>query len=194
MSDTVFPFLPGFTWGWTRTPQFENQKQRAKSGKEYRIAYRTYPVWRWEFTFDFLRDDATAELQQIVSLFLKHRGGYESFRLLDPLHSTATSVTFGANGFNTGVSYQLVASYDGFEEPVYDIVTPISVLNGATPTSNFTVDSHTGIVTSTATHANNSVAWTGSFYRRVRFEKDEQEFEQFLDDLWNAKKVALVSA
>lgn len=52
----------------------------------------------------------------------------------------------------------------------------------------------TGLVTFDAAPGSGAaLTWSGEFYRRVRFARDEIEFERFLQDLWNAKKVELVS-
>ena len=38
------------------------------------------------------------------------------------------------------------------------------------------------------------VTWTGHFYWRVRFKQDETEVSQFLQQLWEARSVELITA
>ena len=38
-----------------------------------------------------------------------------------------------------------------------------------------------------------ALTWSGQFYKRVRFERDETEFEEFLQDLHSAKRVELIT-
>lgn len=62
------------------------------------------------------------------------------------------------------------------------------------PASSYTLDPNTALVTYTPAPASGTLLkWAGSHYRRVRFEKSNLEFKEFLRDLWESKSVALLT-
>lgn len=88
------------------------------------------------------------------------------------------------------------AAGDAFE-PVLDLANaqPQIFVDGILKTfgSDYTI-SASGLITFTAAPAAGAaLTWTGSYYWRVRFNDDVTEFNNFLSQLWEAKKVTLVS-
>ena len=65
----------------------------------------------------------------------------------------------------------------------------------AGPSTSAVVGSITGgrITFVSAPAVGAALTWSGQFYKRVRFARDETEFEEFLQDLWSAKKVELIT-
>jgi len=62
------------------------------------------------------------------------------------------------------------------------------------PAAAYTIDPNTAVVTyTTAPAAGTPLLWSGRFYKRVKFEKSNLEFKEFLRDLWEAKSVALLT-
>jgi hypothetical protein len=54
--------------------------------------------------------------------------------------------------------------------------------------------SASGVITFTAAPAAAAVlTWTGSYYWRVRFKQDATEFSQFMQKLWEARTVELIT-
>jgi hypothetical protein len=87
------------------------------------------------------------------------------------------------------------AAGDGFE-PVTDLqYAPAIFVAGVLKVfgSDYTI-SATGLVTFVAAPgAALAITWTGSYYWRVRFDLDQAEFNNFLSQLWEAKKIVFVS-
>lgn len=74
--------------------------------------------------------------------------------------------------------------------PVDYIKTGASIAAAA---PDYTIDS-SGVVTFRfAPWATAALAWSGGFYRRVRFAGDQLDLSKFLADLWEARKVELIS-
>jgi hypothetical protein len=106
------------------------------------------------------------------------------------IHTTSAPVTVNPS------FYPLSA--DAFE-PVFDVnfvpAIPQIFVDGVLKTqgTDYTISS-AGLVTFTvAPAAGAALTWSGSYYWRVRFDLDQTEFNNFLNQLWEAKKVTLVS-
>lgn len=189
----VFPTLAGLKWGRKRSPAFKTEVQQAMSGREYRIPYRDYPLWNWELSYEVLRDDANDELKTLVGFFLRHRGSFASFRFLDPDDFSVTAHVFSASStYTTASRIQLTRPYGNFYEPVTDPQPGWQFFVDGVANTSISIDIN-GIITPTASFTG-VLSWTGSFWHRVRFAEDETEFEQFLEKLWSARRVSLVSA
>lgn len=201
MSQAVFPTLPGLQWSIGRAPGFNNKVQRAVSGKELRAAFMQYPLWTFRLSYEFLcAGNAGTELDTLAGFFLARRGSFDSFLFTDNADCSVTDMSFGAgNGSQT--QFQLTRAYGAggftFTEPVQNVNTLTNVKVAGvtkTPTTDYTVSS-TGMVTFTSAPANGAaLTFTGTYYFRVRFLQDVADFEQFLKDLWQLKKLEFVGA
>lgn len=58
---------------------------------------------------------------------------------------------------------------------------------------DYTIDSQGVVTFRYAPWATAALAWTGAFYRRVRFAVDQLDLTKFMQDLWEARKVELIS-
>jgi uncharacterized protein (TIGR02217 family) len=162
---------------------------------ELRAALMTYPRWRIGLSFEFLRASAGyAELQALAGFFNQRRGAWDSFLWLDPGDSVATAANFGTGDGATKV-FTLSRSFGGFLEPVQDFVgAPSIYVAGVLKASPAEYTVSTGKVTFvTAPAVGAALTWSGQFYKRVRFERDETEFEEFSKDLHSARKVELIT-
>ncbi|HNI47215.1 MAG TPA: DUF2460 domain-containing protein [Zoogloea sp.] len=64
----------------------------------------------------------------------------------------------------------------------------------AAPKHTTTLDTFAGKVTFSGPPAAGAIlSWSGEYLRRVRFERGSQEFREFLQDLWEAKTVSLLT-
>lgn len=194
MSTAVFPTLPGLAWGVRRTPVWKTVSHESVSGMELRAALMTYPRWRIGLSYEFLRAGAYAELQTLAGFFNQRRGSWDSFLWLDPGDNVATGANFGTGDGATKV-FTLSRPFGGFLEPVQDFVAlPAVYVAGVLKASPADYTITAGKVTfGAAPAAGAALTWSGQFYRRVRFERDETEFEEFLKDLHSAKKVDLIT-
>lgn len=194
-SDAVFPTLPGLQWSIVKTPIFRTQIQQALSGREFGVSYRQHPLFRYELSYEVLRDDVTAELTTLMGFFMARRGRYQSFRFWDPQANSVTGHKF-FNGFaSLNGSYQLYGTYAGVSLPVSD---PIAIeVRSGNPTSGplieHTVNSAGRVTLLGSPQGQEGLFWTGTYYQRVRFDDDEQDFENFMERLWRAQRVTLVT-
>lgn len=192
MSDVVFPVLPGLAWPKPKAPIWHTKVQQAVSGRELRAAFRQYPVYKFTLTHDFLRADSTnAELQTLLGFFNARKGSWDSFLYVDPLDNAVTAQGFGT-GDGATTQFQLVRTFGGDIEPVMNLNgNPAIYKAGVLQTlgSGYTLSN--GLVTFATAPANGAaLTWTGSYYYRCRFERDSEDFEGFLQDLWSLKKIA----
>ncbi len=198
MSSAIFPAsLPGQKWSVGKKPQFSTLIQRAASGKESRASMWAYPLWTFSLSYEVLPAGSVGtDFNTLLGFFLNRRGAFDSFLFQDPDDHLVENQTFGL-GDGVTQSYQLVRSFGGFVEPVAAVkeVTEVradGVLLSAL--TDYTVDS-AGMVTLSAPLAGGKIlSWSGSFYYRCRFLQDEAEFEQFLKDLWELRKLQFVGS
>ncbi len=191
MSNAIFPTFIGLGWSAPKTPQWNTRVQRAVSGKELRAAYQSRPIWKYGLTYEVLRGDAVnAEIQSLIGFFNARMGSYDSFLFRDPSDNSVTDQGIGV-GDGTTTVFGLVRAYGGAVEPIGYADTSAFKVDGSTVTALTITDNHTTVTFTTAPAAGKLVTWTGTYYFRVRFDKDMAEFEQFMKDLWSLKKLEL---
>lgn len=202
MTSLVYPSLPGLMFDSARVPIFRNARQQALSGKESRLAYMQYPLWRFELTYEFLRDTvAPSELKALAGLYRACQGDFDTFLYTDPVFNTVTAENFGT-GDGVTTAFQIVANWQNAGGPGWpDIIqnfngVPAISKAGVLQTGggvNYTLGG-TGVVTfNTAPAAAAALTWTGSFYYRCRFEQSELSLTQFMASFWKTKAVAFQS-
>lgn len=203
MSSLVYPTLPGLMYPVKRTPVWSHPRpQESVSGKESRVRFYVYPRWRWTLAYEFLSDPSTgtSELKQLVGIFNAHAGNWDSFLFSDPDFNSATAEQFGT-GDGTTTAFQITAKYQNAGGP--GAADVIQNFNGApqifkagvlqTVSTHYTLGP-TGIVTFTsAPTAGQALTWTGSFYYRVRFDTETLDVEKFMNQMWSARAVKLIS-
>ena len=208
MSNLQFPDLTGLTWDYTLTPEFSTGIQQATSGREVRAAFWSAPLWKISLTYNYLHDDAQhvdqngySELQQLVGFFLARQGSFDSF-LIDlaqltrkPLDSTVSGQPIGIGDGST-TSFQLVRNIGGYLEQVQNPAGQSATVYVAgvrkTQGTDYTISN--GIVSFSVAPANGA-AITADFQWlwRVRFAQDTTDFDNFLYQLWECKKLDLQS-
>lgn len=196
MSNAVFPVMPGLTWDITRVPLWSTTVKTATSGREYRTANWSYPRYRYKMVYAFLRQQTGfTEMAQLAGFFNARQGAFDSFLFTDPDDNSVTAQQIGI-GDGSNKLFQLIRSFGGYLEPVFDVhSTPQIYVNGVlkTVTTDYTI-SATGLVTFVAAPGNTlPVTWTGTYYRRMRFEQDLAEFSAFMSLLWELKTLQLIS-
>jgi uncharacterized protein (TIGR02217 family) len=196
MSNEVYPALPGLGIKVGKAPIWKTEVQQSVSGKELRGSFMAYPNYRLSLEYEVLRETGSfTELQTLMGFFNKRRGAFDDFLFTDPDDNAATDYQFGTGDGST-VAFQLMKSYGGFVEPVQNVNVLTNIKKaGVTQTSptNYSISS-AGLVTfTTAPALGAALTWTGTYYWRVRFADDENDFEQFMRKLWLLKKVELRS-
>ena len=192
MSQAVFPTLPGLAWSVSKIPTFQTKVQTSVSFIEHRASFTPYPQWKWTLVYELLRQGApTAELESLLGFWLQRQGMFDSFLYTDPNDNAVTDQSFGTGDGST-FGFQLVRSFGGFVEPIFNpnVITAITI-NGV-PTGAYSQAG--GLVTfSSAPAAAATIAWTGTYYWRVRFADDTTTFEQFAQTLWENKSLSFLS-
>lgn len=194
MSNAVFPSLPGLSWGVQRTPEFTTVIQQAPTKREVRVSLSAYPLYAFTLSYEFLREAGSFdELRTLCGFFLQRRGAFDSFLYSDPTDNAVVDEQFGtADGVQT--TFQLTRSFGGFAEPVQNVNTLTNIkINGVVQSSGYSV-SGTGLVTFTSAPASGAITWSGSFFYRCRFLDDSAEFEAFMKDLYELKKIQFIGA
>lgn len=191
MSNAIYPTLPGLTPKVSRTAVWESTIKGTASGREYAGAIMTSPRYRYRLEYEFLRDAvAFGELATLVGFFNARRGRVDSFLFTDPTDNAVAEQSFGTGDGSTTL-FQLVRTYGGNVEPVYDPVITSILVNGVAV--GYTQNNTGGITFNTAPAAAATITWTGSFYWRCRFTDDTLTAEQFMAELWSAKAVSFIT-
>jgi len=195
MSNAVYPALPGLTFGVQRSiipPPV--QVRTTPSRREFRARDATLPLYGYSLVYEFLRSNAAwSELQTLVGFYNLRGGPFDTFLFTDPDDSAATLALFGT-GDGATVAFQLLRSFGGFAEAVNDVNGAPSIYKAGTLQSSGYTISATGLVTfSTAPTTGQLLTWSGAFYRRCRFKGEQLDTTKFMQDLWEARKVELIS-
>ncbi len=195
MTLPIFPSnLPGLAFDVLRTPTSSTRSLTARSGKQYRAANWSFPVYKYQLTYTVLRAaSAYQEIQNLIGFCNIQLGMYAPFLYTDPSDNTATTQQIGiGDGVTTAFSF--VRAYGGFIEPVLAVNTVTQVTISGTPTVSYTL-SQTGdygtdtITFGTAPSASAPVAASFSFYWPCSFLQDDTEFNNIAYQIWALKKL-----
>jgi hypothetical protein len=118
MTLPAFPSLP--TIGFPKRSIIQSTgRQPSIGGQETRIAYWSYPKYRYEYSFEVLRQSAGLTEADTLAGFYNSLGGPAGFfGYVDPDDFTVTNQALGTGDGVTTV-FQLVRSRGGFTEPVF---------------------------------------------------------------------------
>ena len=192
---STFPTLAGVAYDVKKTPVWSTRVQTANSGKEQRLNQWTYPRWKFQLVYNFLRQNVNSEFQTLVGFINSMYGQFNQFYYQDSSDYSYTSQSLGV-GDGTTKNFAIVRSLGGFVEPVLHAPTVSAVyLNGvsqATPAVWSATASTGGYGTDTITFVTApgvGVAITADFIMNYvcRFTNDENEFNQMMNQLWEMK-------
>ncbi|MEY2891171.1 MAG: hypothetical protein RJA98_1079 [Pseudomonadota bacterium] len=188
MSNALFPTLPGLAWDVRRIPVHSTTVKTAVSGREYRARNMAAPTYLYKLSYEFLRADASDELNTLLGFYNRHGGQFDDWLFDDPDDRLVQDQVFAvADGASQ--RYQLVRTQGGNTEPVYAPAgIPTVIVNGVATTA-FTLAANGVIVFNAPPTAGAVLKWAGYFYWRCRFTTDQLEFSKFLHQLWTAKSV-----
>jgi len=214
MSDEIFPELLGLKWESTKKPQWSTKLHETTSGKETAAAYWSYPKWFFTLAYEFLDEsELVRDLQTLGGFFLARRGKFDSFLFRDPSDYKVEGQVLGI-GDGARSAFQLIRSFGEFDEPIKNVegvvANPPILVTGGTPTfplseygptlyvdgvesSTYSISS-TGLVTILPIPPVGAVVSADfTFYFRCRFNQDEAEFTEFMAELWECKKLEMVT-
>ena len=193
MAFSIFPSnLKGIGYPVIKRTRLNNIVQSAVSGIEVRIANWGAPLAEWDIPFSWLSAaSGLADYQTLSNFYQSVFGQWGAFLYSDPTDNSATLASMGT-GDGVTTTFQLTSA-SGF--PIYDVNSipgaPQIYLGGILQGSGYSIGA-TGLVTfSGAPGVGVTVAATFSYYYRVRFADDAQEFETFALQLWETKKISL---
>lgn len=114
--------LPGLAYSVHKIPSFATNKKRAASGVRTATALRQYPIWEFEFTYEFLEDSSGADssLKSLMGFFLSRQGDFDTFLFKDPDDYSVSNGPLGtADGATTQFSFK--RTLGGFAEKIGQI-------------------------------------------------------------------------
>jgi len=195
MGQLVYPTLPGLDFSVVRdviAPPVAIKT--TPSLREYRGRDSTYTRYGYTLVYAFLRSAAAYnELQTLLGFYNLVGGTFDSFLFTDPDDSVASAMQFAVGNGSTTV-FQLTRSVGGFAEAIYDFNGSVSVFDNGTNVGSGVSVSSTGVATfTTAPAAGHLLTWSGSYYRRCRFTGEKMSATKFMNLLWEARKVELMS-
>jgi uncharacterized protein (TIGR02217 family) len=195
-----FPTLPGLGWSVHKKPVFSTIVAEHVSGREVREAFYQNPIWQFELTFDALSSSPTTysglganSMQTLLGFFLACQGQYGTFLYTDPSDSAAANITF-AIGDGTTRIFAFSRYMGAFLEPV-GWVTGVSnvYLNGVNQASGWSLSNPNSLVFTSAPGAGASVAASFTYAFQCRFDSDDQDFEEFMSNLWKVDSIKFKS-
>lgn len=196
MGNSVYPVLPGRTWNTTMRPIFNTKVMTSVSMNEFRASFTATPIYQMKLSYDVLRDGTQAgqaydEWRPLIGFFMARRGRFDSFLYEHPNDYEAVAQEFG-EGDGITANFNLARTLGGFTERVANVNELGEVRVDGSPTTAFTI-SATGTLTFDTPPDDGAVLdWDGTYYYRCRFVNDEQEFNQFMSQLWDARSVEML--
>lgn len=193
MSNSVYPTLPGLKFPVKRVPIWKTSVRETSAGREFHLKKMLYPRYKYTLGYEFLRDSAALlEFRTLFGFFNSMGGSFDTFLFNDPDDNSIAGQQIGI-GDGTTRTFQLVRTYGGFVDPVYDVNGAITVFVNGFSTTAYVNNGTGGLTFTTAPGAGLPITWTGSFYWRVRFMNDQVDFEKFMYQLWSAGTVEFIT-
>jgi len=195
-----FPALPGLGWSVHKKPVFSTIVADHVSGREVREALYQNPIWQFELTFDGLSSSPTSysglganSMQTLMGFFLASQGQYSTFLYTDPSDSAAVNTTFAIGDGTTSV-FTFARYMGAFLEPVGWVTSVSNVyLNGVNQASGWSLSAPNSLVFTSAPGAGVSVAASFTYAFECRFDSDDQDFEEFMSNLWKVDSIKFKS-
>jgi uncharacterized protein (TIGR02217 family) len=202
VSNLVFPVLRSLQFPVTRSPYFQTNIQKAKSGREVRISEQAIPLRKWSMSFSALRQNKIQvgqtynDFARLEGFFLQLGGAFDSFLFQAPEDFQLTDEDIGT-GNGIALTYQITRNLGGYKESIYEIATspvPVVKVNGVTKTvvTDYTINSSTGVITFVVAPPNTQhVTVTLQYYFRCRFTNDNIDLDLITSNLWQGETVEI---
>jgi hypothetical protein len=196
MAPPVFPVLAGLAYPVRRTAVWSTVKHDALSGKKTRFPLWTYPIWRFELPFNFLRSDQiNLELQTLAGFINGLLGAATLFAYNDTStpDNSVTGQLFGTGDGTTLGPFQLCRTFGGFTEPVFLINGVPTIYVAGVPTVPASISAYGGVTFSTAPASGAALTWTGNFYWPCRLDEDTTDYSQMMQLIWELRALKFSS-
>jgi hypothetical protein len=201
-----FPSLIGLGYDVKWTPTFFNQSQKTLTGASIDIGLASSPLHTFEFTYNFLRSDATNyELQNLMGFYQLMGGQLGRFLYDNPDDDSVTGQEIGI-GDGTTTSFLLTRTLgagiwgDNALEPIgyfnFDAGQTVRIGGTVFAPSNYTINATTPgnqILTFTTVTPGSGQAITidYSYFYFCKFAEDAPVFAKFANLFWAIQKVAI---
>jgi hypothetical protein len=194
-----FPTLAGQGWSVHKKPNWSTIVAPHVSGREVRYANYQYPIWEFEATFDGLTGLASpptnyanlgaSSLQSLMGLFLQLQGQFGTFLYNDPTDNAVTAQSLGTGNGSTN-AFTFARTLGGFTEPVGWVTLVSNVyLNGVNQASGWSLTTPNSLVFASAPGSGAAITATFTYGFQCRFDDDDLDFEQFMQDLWKLESL-----
>lgn len=208
MSDVLFPELPGLEWDLSKKPIFNTKIMESVNGRELRASYQAVPKYEISLSFGFLRESkGRNELQQLESFFFERRGAFDSFLFKMP-EDHEFKCTFTGDGETT--SFQLHKKMASLEIPVSNTAKFVSEdplmwgdnldqpmwsdLDAQMWETQYEITKDGMLILPVPLAEGDTLQVKGTFYYRCRFADDEQQYTNFMSNLWKANKIEMIGS
>lgn len=199
-----FPVLVGISYPVKRSPLWSTERHQSTNGKVSTFGRFIYPLYRYELKYEFLRsgivnqiDAPATEYQKLLAFYNSLHGGADMFVFDDPDDNTVldTARSIIGNGDGATKDFQLLRAivngdYD-WSDPVFAPITWLVYIDDVLQVDGVDyVMSDTGVITfSTAPVAAASITWSGTYKWICLFDDDSQDFEKFMQNLYELKAI-----
>jgi hypothetical protein len=181
--------------GFHKSPHFENDTQKARTGHRSTLVYRPYPTWDFEVDLNFVSGGEAVQysvLQLFLGCYIACCGGGGFFLFTDPNdnaveanpnddagqanQSLLLNVTPGAaapmgtKGDGVSTKFQLARTIGMGVDILQNVVNPLVYVNNVQAAG--TVDAKGVMTFTTAPPANASLSWSGNFQYLCQFTED----------------------
>jgi uncharacterized protein (TIGR02217 family) len=181
MAFTETPRFPeNVAFGAMGGPEFSTQVVLTTGGYESRISYWSYPLHKWDVSHGV---KTQTEYETLRAFFMAvARGKQNGFRFKD-WTDYQCDIASGVVAGLTSTTFQLYKRYtSGSATQDRKIIKPLAagfVLKDTgstlTLTTDYTLNTATGVVTTTTTRTAANLTWSGEFDVPVRFDTDKLE-------------------
>lgn len=191
-------------WSVLKTPTFKTRKQESISGRTLRLVDQPFAKYQWELTWEILADGRGGlnELRYLMNFFNVMQGSAGTFLYSDPTDNSVTGQGIGTGNGSTlqfFFSRQLLSG--GATDPITCAVeSGLHIyLNGVlqSPSSYTFNETYTGlayaITFNSAPSSGVSITADFSYLWQCHFVDDASEFENFMSQLWELKKLKFES-
>lgn len=175
-------FPENIALGATGGPKFSTAVVVSTSGDEWRDAQWQYPLHAWDISQGIKNQRDFALVRAYFMAMMGRRNGWRFKDFADFRHSHGPQESGRVLGV-TSTSFQLVKRYQmGAQAQLRRILKPLSagfaLRDGSTlltPTTDYTLDTTTGLVTTTSARTAADLTWEGEFDVPCRFDTDALE-------------------
>jgi hypothetical protein len=193
-------------WSIKKTARTSTIVAGHTSGREVRVSNWAYPLYSFELTFPGLASNAAYpglgrnSLQRLMALFNQVAGQAGTFLFTDPTDSYAAGAALGTGDGST-VSWPFMRTLaNGGAEPVGYVAYVAAVyLAGVPQTGNWSLANpsqgqpYPMLTLASPPSAGQRVSADFNWCFVCRFDGDNLEFEQFMDNLWQCQSVKFQS-